>query len=89
MVKWTKVKLQCTKTTIVLVKNLKVRSSKVLFELEFFMMTSIVVLNTQMQNIKLKCSKLIIKSNAQKKMIKYGLGDRYHDLEYFKVGTFF
>ena len=46
-------------------------SSKVLFELDFFpMMTSTVVLNTQMHNIKLRSAEIIIKNEAQKQMVK-------------------
>lgn len=52
-----------------LVKCLE-RSSKVLFRLNFLVvMTSIVVHDTQMQNIKSKYSKLITQSDAQKQMV--------------------
>ena len=37
------------------------------------MMTFIVVLNTQMLNIKLRSSKLIINSDAQKQMVESNL----------------
>ena len=49
----------------------------------FFMMTSIVLLNTQMHNIKLGSSKLIIKSDTQKHMVEFGFERVFHDLEYF------
>ena len=49
------------------------------------MMTSIVLLNTQMQNIKLRASKFIIKSDAQKHMVEYGFERKFHDLKYFEV----
>ena len=44
------------------------------------MMTFIVVLNTQMWNIKLSSSKLIIESDVQKHMIEYGFQYRFHGL---------
>ena len=47
------------------------------------MMTSIVLLNTQMHNIKLGSSKLIIKSDTQKHMVEFGFERVFHDLEYF------
>ena len=53
------------------------------------MMTSIVVLNNEMQNIKLTSSELIIKSDAQKNMVEFSCGRRFDDLKYFKVGFFF
>jgi hypothetical protein len=34
----------------------------------------------------MRFSKLIIKSDTQKVMTKYGIGRRFHDLEYFEVG---
>ena len=52
------------------------------------MMTSIVVLITQMHNIKLKSSILSIKSGAQKQKVKCGFGCRFQDLNYFEVGYF-
>ena len=42
-----------------------------------------------MLNIKLRSSKLIIKSDAQKQMTKFDFGRRFHDLKYFEVGIFF
>ena len=42
-----------------------------------------------MLNIKLRSSKLIIKSDAQKQMVEFGFGRRFHDLKYFEVGIFF
>ena len=50
------------------------------------MVPSIVVLSTQMRNIKMRSSKHIIKSIAQKVMANFGLGHRFHDLQYFEVG---
>ena len=38
--------------------------------------------------MKLRSSKLIIKSDAQKQMIEFGFKCRFHDLKYFKVGIF-
>ena len=51
-------------------------------------MTSFVVCNTQLQNIKLRFSKLIIKSDAQKHMVEYGFERKFHDLKYFDFGLF-
>ncbi len=56
------------------------------------MMTSIVVLNTQMYNIKFRFSKLSIKIDAQKQMVESDFGQRFHDLKvlnYFEVVIFF
>ena len=53
------------------------------------MMAFVVVLNTQMYEIKLRSSILIIKSGAQKQMIEFEFGRRFHDLNYFEVGFFF
>ena len=53
------------------------------------MMTFIVVLNTQMQKIKLRSSILIIESDVQKQMVESGFGRKFHDLDYFKVGFLF
>ena len=47
-------------------------------------MTFIVVLNSQMQNSKLRPSKLIIKSNAQNKSYN-GFRHKLHDLNYFEL----
>ena len=88
MVKWTKIVLCYTKTIIFLVKGLKVVAKSYL-NWNFFMMTSIVVLNTQMQNIKLRSSILSIKSDAQKQMVESDFGCRFHDPNYFEVINFF
>ena len=39
--------------------------------------------------MKLRSSKIIIKSDAQKQMIEFGFGRRFHDLNYFEVGIVF
>jgi hypothetical protein len=52
------------------------------------MMTSIVVLDTQRYNINMRSLKLITKSDAQKGMVKFDFGCRFHDLKYFEVGFF-
>ena len=52
------------------------------------MMTPIVLLSTQMWNIEMRSSKLIIKSNAQKQMARFGFGRKYHDLNYFELEFF-
>ena len=49
------------------------------------MMSSIVVLNMHIQNIKTRSSKLVIESDAQKKMAKSRFGCKFPDLKYFKV----
>ena len=59
-----------------------------LFRLLFFTLPSIVVLDTQTQNTKMRFSKLIIENIAQKAMAKFGFGRRLHDFEYFEVGYF-
>ena len=53
------------------------------------MMTFVVMVNTQMQKIKLRSSLLIIKTDAQKQMAEFGFGRRLHDLNYFEVRNFF
>ena len=52
------------------------------------MMISIVVLNTQTLNIKLRSSILSIKSDSLKQIVECGSGRKFHDLNYFKVGFF-
>jgi hypothetical protein len=39
--------------------------------------------------MKLRSSILIIKSDTQKQMIKFGFGRGFHDLNYFEVGVLF
>ena len=53
------------------------------------MMTFVVVLNTQMWKIKLRSSIFIIKSDAQKQMLEFGFGYKFHDLNYFEIQIFF
>ena len=53
------------------------------------MMICIVLLNTQMKNIKLRASRLVIKSDAQKHMIEYGFERKFHNLKYFEVRIYF
>ena len=45
------------------------------------MAPSIVVLGTQTSNIKMRSSKLIVKSIAQKVMARFGFGRTFHDLK--------
>ena len=45
-------------------------------------------LNTQMQNIKMRSSNLIIKSDAQKQMVESSFGHKVHDFKYLEVGFF-
>ena len=44
-----------------------------------FVMTSVIVLNIQVQNIKLRSSILSIKIDAQKQMVEFGFGRRFDD----------
>jgi len=53
------------------------------------MMTFIVKLGTQIQNINMRSSKSIIKSDAQKQLTKYSFERKFHDLKYFDLGIFF
>ena len=55
----------------------------------FFMMTSIVELNNRMYNIRLRSSKLIIKSDAQKQMVESSFVRRFHDLQCLEVKPLF
>ena len=52
------------------------------------MMTSIVVLNTEIYQVE-RSSKLIIKSDAHKHMVESSFEHIFHDLKYFEVGFFF
>ena len=57
-----------------------------LFTLDFiFMVPSILVLGTQILDIKMRSSKLIVKSTTQKVVIKYGFGHGYCDLKILKL----
>ena len=49
----------------------------------------IVVLGTQIQIMKMRSPKLIIKNTTQKVMAKSGFGRNFHDLKYFEVGFVF
>ena len=53
------------------------------------MMTSIVKLGTQIHNINMRSSKLIIKNDAEKQLTKYSFERKFHDLKYFELGIFF
>ena len=64
-------------------------SSKMLFKLNVFMVTFTVVLSTHMQNANMRSPQLIIKSNAQKQMARFGCGCEFHDLHYFELDFFF
>ena len=37
----------------------------------------------------MRSSKLIMKNIAQKVMVKFGFGRKFHDLKHFEVGDFF
>ena len=83
VIKWTKVVLRYTNNIMFFGQRPK-SSSK-----GFFMMTSMVVLNNQVQNSKLRSSKLIIKSDAQKQIVESSFGRKIHVPKYFKVGFLF
>ena len=57
-------------------------NSKMLFRLNIFIMTSIVVLSNQMYNIDIS-PKIIIKSIAQKQMARSSYACSFHELNYF------
>ena len=46
------------------------------------------MLGIQIKNIKMRSSKLIIKSIAQKVMVDFGFECRFHNLEYLEVNFF-
>jgi hypothetical protein len=48
----------------------------------------IVVLGTRILNIQKRYSKLIIKCIAQKIMLKFGFGRKFHDLQFLKLDFF-
>ena len=54
------------------------------------MVAFVVVLSTQMYNTgtKMRFSKRIIKSNAQKQMARFGIGCKIHDLNSFEFNFF-
>jgi hypothetical protein len=52
-------------------------------------MTSSVKLGTQIQNINVRSSKPIIKSDAQKQLTRYIFERKFYDLKYFELGIFF
>ena len=49
------------------------------------MVTFVFVLSTQMWSTKMRSSKFITKSNAQKQMARFGFGCKFHDLNYFEL----
>ena len=94
MVKWTEIMLRYTKTLIIFCQRPK-SSTKVLFRLVlcfifiFFMMTFVVVLHTQTQNIKLRFSKFIIKIDAQKQVNEFGYGHKFTNSNILNLEFFF
>jgi hypothetical protein len=52
------------------------------------MVTSTIVINTQIYNVKMTYSKHITKSKILKPLAKYGFGRKFHDLKYFKHGFY-
>jgi len=82
MGKWTKKVFPCTKTIYIffLVKGLEEVVKCLLDGIDFFTMTSIIELTTQMKNIKLRSLKLIINSDAHKQMFESSFKRRFHDL---------
>ena len=75
MIKWTKIVLRYTEIMIFWVKGLEV-------------LTSVVVLNNQLHNIKLRSSKLTIESDVEKQMVETSFEHRFHGLKSFEVGVF-
>lgn len=53
-----------------------------------FMMTSIVLLSTRMQNIKMRSSKLFIKGHTPNQISRSGFGCTFHELNYFELDFF-
>ena len=53
------------------------------------MVPCIYLLSAQIQNIKMRSSKLVIKSDAQKQMAKFGFGYKFHSLKYVELGISF
>ena len=78
-----------TKTIRFFIKRLKIVAKCCLNWILLSMATSIIVLDAQIWNIKMRSSKLIVESDAQKVIAKFGFGHRFHDLKYFEVGFFF
>ena len=70
-----------------MVKHLKI-VAKCCLNWNFFTMPSIVVLYTQIQNMKTISSNLIIQSTTQKVIANFGFGRKSQDLKYFEVGFF-
>ena len=57
-----------------------------LFTLDYiFVVPSIVMLGTQILDIKMKSLELIVKSTTQKVVVKYGFGHGYCDLNIMKL----
>jgi hypothetical protein len=52
------------------------------------MVTYIVVLSTQIHSTKMRSSRLIIKSNAQKQIVRFNFERKIHDLDYFELDFF-
>ena len=50
------------------------------------MMTSIVMLISNVEYQDMRSSKLIIKGDAHNQIIEFGFKRRFHDLKFFKVG---
>ena len=77
-----------TKTIIFLVKGLKVVAKRCLNWIFFHddLYCCVKYSNVEYQ---VEIFKLIIKSDAQKQMVEFSFGRRFHDLNYFEVGIFF
>lgn len=80
LVKRTKKMLKYVKMIIILVKRLKV-VLKCCSHWMFFIATSTVVLNTQIQNIKTGSLKPILNNDAQKRIAKSIFGRKFHEFK--------
>jgi hypothetical protein len=85
IIKWTKKMLQNMKTIVCLVKHLKEVAKCCLDFYFIFMLTSFVVVSAQVWKSKMRSSKLIMKSNAQKQMGIFDFGCKFHDLNHFEL----
>ena len=45
-----------------------------------------VVLNTPIQNMKMRLSRIIVKVTLESKITKFGFGRNFNDMEYYKLG---
>ena len=90
MVKWTKKVLRYTKTIFFLVKGLKVVGKRCLNLISFHDDLCCCVEYSNVGNqVEILNTVLIIKTSAQKQMVEFGFGHRFHDHNYFELEMFF